>query len=162
MNMNELTYKKVSSYLEHLQLIYKAASIQKFKKELKELDQIIEVLKPLKDTFLMQEPSSKNLMKKNKAAFPDIAELFLRKEFPINGTKLDFSLFNSKEKAAEWFESEPKTKLLKNTTLLDLKLLYCLLTGQIIELKGKKEEAYEAIKTHTRAKRTGEAFAKMK
>jgi hypothetical protein len=160
--MSELTYKKVSSYLEHLQLIYKAASIQKFKKELKELDQIIEVLAPLKDTFLLQEPSSKDLISKKKAVFPEIAELLLRKEFPISGTKLDFSLFSNREKAAEWVENEPKAKLLKNTTLLDLKLLYCLLTGHIIELKGKKEEVYEAIKTHTRAKRTGEAFAKMK
>ena len=160
--MSELTYKKVSSYLEHLQLIYKATSIQKFKKELKELDQIIEVLAPLKDTLLLQESSSKDSLSKKKLSFPEIAELLLRKKFPTSGTKLDFSLFSSREKAAEWVENEPKAKLLKNTTLLDLKLLYCLLTGQVIELKGKKEEVYEAIKTHTRAKRTGEAFAKMK
>ncbi|MFN7253183.1 MAG: hypothetical protein ACK4M9_20780 [Anaerobacillus sp.] len=45
-------------------------------------------------------------------------------------------------------------------TAIDLKLLYSLLTGDEKEIKGTKNDIYEAIFRNIRARRRGEAFMK--
>jgi hypothetical protein len=155
--MSEITYKNVCGHLEILRRILQSVEEKKLRNEMKEIDRIISVFNDYGDTPIQMKEPQKN--KSKKAGFQEIAEKLFRKEYTsINGIKLDYTNLDCTEKVVALIEGLSKTKIIKSTTLIDLKLLYCLLTGEAVEIKGKKEAVFDAIKANVRARKTGAAF----
>ena len=105
----------------------------------------------------------KNKLKSKKASSFSVAlDLLLSQKLKeLTGTKIDYVEIYNSERVMEYIDFNPIAKVKRETTVLDLKLLYCLLTGERHEIKGTKDQIYEAIKGNIRAKKRGSAFARM-
>jgi hypothetical protein len=159
--MTTITYQKVADHLEKLKTIYE--TLQLPKKEVKEIEKAIEIFDRLGDVTLEDEivkgNTEKRSSKKNKPSFSEMIDsLFQEKYGELVGTKLNYTEFRTPVEIVAFIDNASKTKVMKDTTALDLKLLYCLLTEQKQEVKGTKQEVYEAIKRDIRAKKRGKAF----
>ncbi len=159
--MSTLTYQKVADYLEKLKTIYETLQIPK--KEIKEVEKIIELFHGYGDILVEEKTGKAKIEKKSnkttKPSFSDIVDsLFEKKYSGLVGTKLHFTKLNTAEQIITYIDATAKTKVMKEATALDLKLLYCLLTEEKQEIKGTKNEVYEAIKRDIRTKRRGKAF----
>ncbi|MEH7386829.1 hypothetical protein V7147_15670 [Bacillus sp. JJ1521] len=156
--MSTLTYQKVAVHLEKLKEIYE--TLQLPKKELREIERAIEIFKQNGDVVVGAALVTKSVSnKKTKQSFSEIVDsLFQGNYHDLEGTKLRYHELNSAEQVITYIDFTAKTKILKESSALDLKLLYCLLTEDKQELKGTKNEVYEAIKRNVRAKKRGKAF----
>ncbi|MEH7238789.1 hypothetical protein [Bacillus sp. JJ1562] len=159
--MSTLTYKKVAVHLEKLKTIYE--TLQLPRKDLIEIDKAIDIFHLHGDVSIeeigiktMSEKPSNN---KSKPKFSDIVDSLFQENYSgLVGTKLNFAEFRSGEMIIAYIDDTSKTKVMKDASAIDLKLLYCLLTEDKLELKGTKDEVYEAIKRDIRAKKRGKAF----
>ncbi|MEK5443505.1 MULTISPECIES: hypothetical protein [unclassified Fredinandcohnia] len=159
--MSTITYQRVADHLEKLKTIYETLQIPK--KEIKEVEKIIELFHGYGDISVEEKTGKANIEKKSnkttKPSFSDIVDsLFEEKYSGLVGTKLHFTKLNTVEQIITYIDATAKTKVMKEATALDLKLLYCLLTEEKQEIKGTKNEVYEAIKRDIRTKRRGKAF----
>mgnify|MGYP007126067947 CR=1 FL=1 len=159
--MSKITYQKVAYHLEKLKTIYE--TLQLPKKDIKEIENSIEMFHRFGDVMIEEVVgrvnTEKSSSKKKKPSFSVMVDsLFQEKYSGLVGTKLNYREFRTPVEIITYIDNTPKTKEMKDTTALDLKLLYCLLTEQKRELKGNKNEVYEAIKRDIRAKKRGKAF----
>ncbi|WP_102348606.1 hypothetical protein [Bacillus sp. Marseille-P3661] len=162
--MTQLTFNNVVSNLQKYQSILTIINGKKLKSETNDIDRMISILKsygdlPI-DTFNHNE--SPLLVVDKKQSFQEIVELIFNKNFQgIDGIKLNYENFSDIEQIHSYFDQKPKPTIMRETTLLDLKLIYCILTNDKTERKGKKSDVYEAIKSNIRARKRGKAFSKI-
>ncbi len=144
--------KEIVDYLKHLVKIYKAMDAKHFENDIANIERIIsDIGVPVKTTE----------KKAKKKSFREIYQFLLEKEYHLlTGTKLNYQVFGVSNDIIKFIETNSKADVIKETTALDLKLLYSLLTNDPTEIKGTKSDLYEAIKRNVRAKRRGEAFVK--
>lgn len=160
--MSTLTYQKVAVHLEKMKSIYE--TLQLPKKDLKEIEKAIEIFQRHGDISVEEIMGTKNNAEtrsnsKTKPSFSNIVDsLFQGNYRGLAGTKLNYMEFQSVEKIIGYIDATSKTKVMKDASAIDLKLLYCLLTEDNQEIKGTKNEVYEAIKRNIRAKKRGKAF----
>lgn len=159
--MTTITYQKVADHLEKLKTIYE--TLQLPKKDVKEIEKAIEIFHRFGDVKVEEASVKANTeertSKKNKPSFSEMVDsLFQEKYGGLVGTKLNYTEFRTPVEIIAFIDNTSKTKVMKDTTALDLRLLYCLLTEQKQEVKGTKQEVYEAIKRDIRAKKRGKAF----
>lgn len=159
--MSTLTYQKVAVHLEKLKTIYE--TLQLPKKEVKEIEKAIEIFQNNGDVPVEEigtkTSTEKRSNKKTKPSFSDLVEFLFQENYSgLVGTKLNYEEFKTAGKIISYIEDTSKSKVMKDASVIDLKLLYCLLTEDKHEIKGTKNEIYEAIKRNIRAKKRGKAF----
>ncbi|QOY35184.1 hypothetical protein AWH56_021165 [Anaerobacillus isosaccharinicus] len=144
-------------YLTKLKKIYLSIDPKVMGKEIVKLDRLLNELKnPVE--ISSPKPVSK---KQTKNTFMENYQILLKKDYKnLTGIKLNYESFTNSENIVAYIETKPKESVIKEATALDLKLLYSLLTGDEKEIKGKKNDLYEAIYRNIRARRRGEAFMK--
>ncbi|MFZ3589970.1 hypothetical protein ACOI1C_11990 [Bacillus sp. DJP31] len=161
--MTKVTFSDVSKYLEQLRSIYLSIDESKFRKELLELTNAIKLVNSL-DNLNGNEPlvckETRKKVKKVTSFEHAIGLLLEKKSIEIKGTKMNYTKISTSEEVLEFLEGFQDSEIVKKTTALDLKLLYCLLTGEQTELKGKKEDLLKSIRRNIRARKRGEAFSK--
>lgn len=166
--MEKQLFQNIITQLEKLRNIYEIVQVPK--KDVREVNKIIESIQQLgmltnaELTPTKSSSNRKNTMSPHKKSqsFAEVMELlFENKYHDIGGTKIDYKKMTSPEHIVDYFEATTKSKVMKNATALDLKLLYCLLIQEKRELKGNKNEVYSVIKNNIRARKRGEAFRKM-
>lgn len=140
---------------------------EKMNKKIKDIDEIIRTISKFScisikeldkylDTNKTNEKQEKN---KKKPSFKDNIKLLEKGQFKdMKGVKLNYEIFKDKTDVIKYFSENEKDSTLKATTVMDLKLLYFILTGRIEEIKGKKEIIYENIKRNIKARKRGKAF----
>ncbi|MCC3358582.1 hypothetical protein [Bacillus sp. REN16] len=159
--MRSLTYQKVACHLEKMKIIYE--TLQLPKKDVKEIENAIEIFNrhgdiPIEEKGIKTRPEKRS-NNKTKPTFSEIVDSLFNKNYSVlAGTKLNYAEFRSVEKIIHYMDNTSKTKVMKDAAAIDLKLLYCLLTEDKQELKGTKNEIYEAIKRDIRTKKRGKAF----
>jgi hypothetical protein len=168
--MDQVTFGDIADYLERLKTIYLSIGESKFKKELVDLNEAIEIVRSLQHstTVPIQQslPTSETSSSKKKTRKPNSFEqslvlLFEKKYDELKGTKINYKQVNTSVDVIEFLEIHTDSQILKNTTALDLKLLYCIMTEAKTELKDKnKEGLLKSIKRNIRAGKRGEAFVK--
>ncbi|WP_096199570.1 hypothetical protein [Bacillus sp. FJAT-45350] len=145
--------QEIVDYLNRLKNIYQTINKPSLSKDIKRIEKLIDSLDASK------EKSVKNFQK---PTFKENYESLINKKYvDMTGVKLDYKNFNSVEAVIEFIKDVSQSKLLRETTAVDLKLLYCILTNSSTEMKGTKNEIYEAIKRNVRARKRGEAFKKL-
>ncbi|MEH7225947.1 hypothetical protein V7112_19215 [Bacillus sp. JJ1566] len=159
--MSILTYQKVAVHLEKLKTIYE--TLQLPKKEIMEIEKTIEIFHRYGDVLVEETGTTANTEKQsNKKPKPTFSEivvsLFQENYDGLVGTKLNYAEFRTVDKIIAYIDDTSRTKVMKDASAIDLKLLYCLLTKDKHELKGTKNEVYEAIRRDIRAKKRGKAF----
>ncbi|MBM7662125.1 hypothetical protein JOC85_002932 [Bacillus mesophilus] len=174
--MAKITFEQISSYLEKLRDIYISIDEGKFNKDLKELNQAISLLNSIQNGTIdplgstetkgktHKEEIDKNLMiskptmKLNK--FEEAVHLLAQEKYEdLKGTKLNYREITNESDVIQLVEELTDSQVLRHTTTLDLKLLYCILTQDKKEIKAKKkEDLLQTIKQNIRAVRRGEAF----
>lgn len=163
--MATVTYKKLASHLEKTKAIYE--TLQVSKKEIKEVEQAIEIFTVYGDVEIisarLQAANEKKTSSKNrKVSFSESVDLLSQKRYKeLVGTKFYYEDLYTSDQIQTYIDTHTKSKIMKETTVLDLKLLYCLLTGEKGEIKGTKNEVYEALKSHIRARKRGKAFSEL-
>ena len=152
--MNKETSKEIINYLNRLKNIYLLIDEKLLVKDITKLNEIMKDLEKVNE-------KTKTTSNQKKKSFQDYYQLLLQRNFfALNGTKLNYQEFLCQENIVKYVENNSKTKILKDTTALDLKLLYSLLTEDPTEVKGNKSEVFDAIKRNIRARKRGEAFMK--
>ncbi|WP_246943283.1 hypothetical protein [Bacillus pinisoli] len=173
--MAKITFGQISKYLETLRTIYSTIDEGKLKKELNELNQVIDLLNSLdKGTVLPLEiqnkhttqyevsekakNTNKGLSSKNSVLHKTYT-LFCEQKFDqLKGTKLNYEAITTEHDVIQFLNEYLDAQVLKHTTALDLKLLYCIISGEFKEISGKKQDLLHTIKQHIRAAKRGEAF----
>ena len=146
---------EIIQYLTRLKKIYETIDQKPLKKEITNLEKIIASLQENENTT---EPKVK-AAKKN--SFKENYQLLNDKNLAaMTGTKLDYTGFSCNDDVVNFIEKNDQAKLLRKTTALDMKLLYSLLTDNPTEIKGTKNDIYEAMKRNVRARKRGESFMK--
>lgn len=144
-------------YLTKLKNIYLSIDPKVMGMEIRHLDRLLDELQTTEENS-SHKPVSK---KHTKNTFIENYKYLAKKDFKrLSGIKLNYEDFTNSEAIVTYIETKPKESVIKEATALDLKLLYSLLTGDVKELKGTKNNMYEAIYRNIRAKRRGEAFMK--
>lgn len=159
--MKGLTFADINKHLQSLKSIYQALDVPKNK--VKELDQAIHLFNEYGDTSVTDAIHIKGVPRKSKKklSFTEVLERIDQgKHEDLEGTKINYETMNSSQHISEFFEQTTKPKVLRETTALDLKLLYSLLTGNPEEIKGTKSKVYDDIKGYVRAKKRGMAFSR--
>lgn len=142
-------------YLTKLKNIYVSIGEKQLEKDILKLEKMIGDLKETQ-----KETSPKSNPKKS--IFKENYQFLTEKKFQaMSGIKMNYAAFSSSDDVENYFKSSTKEKVLREATLIDLKLLYSLLTNDSNEIKGRKNDIYEAIKRNIRARRRGEAFKKV-
>ncbi|MFS0861905.1 hypothetical protein [Fredinandcohnia sp. 179-A 10B2 NHS] len=163
--MATVTYKKLASHLEKTKAIYE--TLQLSKKEIKEVEQAIEIFIGYGDVEIVspkfQAANAKKTSSKNrKVSFSESVDLLFQKRYKeLVGTKISFEDLHTSEQIQTYIDTTTRSKIMKETTVMDLKLLYCLLTGEKVDIKGTKNEVYEVLKSHIRARKRGKAFSEL-
>lgn len=143
---------EIIEYLTRLKSIYLVIDENMFRKDVAKLEKII-------DSFKETSEKIKFKPKSPKASFNEIYQLLLERNFKaLSGTKLNYEELTTRDHIESYCEKNSKSKILKETTALDLKLLYSLLAEDPNEIKGNKNEVLDAIKRNVRARKRGEAF----
>jgi hypothetical protein len=170
--MDQVTTDVIATYLEKLKTIYLSIDKSKFKKELLELDEAIERVRsmPHSTTGPTQQnlpaaatssSSSKKKTRKPNAFDHNLILLQEEKYDELKGTKINYKEVTTSVDVIEFLQVHTDAQILKNTTALDLKLLYCIMIDEETELKDKnKEGLLKSIKRNIRAGKRGEAFVK--
>ena len=143
----------IVDYLNRLRNIYLAVDDIVLKQDITKIDHLIKTLEESKET------TTSSQQQKKKKSFSELFNLIAEKKFEeLNGVRVDYKNLKNKEEVEHFIEALPKNKILKETTALDLKLLYSLLTGDSSEIKGTKTVIFDAIQRNIRARKRGEAF----
>ena len=146
---------EIIQYLTRLKKIYETIDQKPLKKEITNLEKIIaSLLENENSTEPKVKAAKKNSFKENYQLIKD------KNLAAMTGTKLDYTCFSCNDDVVNFIEKNDQAKLLRKTTALDLKLLYSLLTDNPTEIKGTKNDIYEAMKRNVRARKRGEAFMK--
>lgn len=145
---------QIVEYLTRLKNIYLTIDEKLFQREIKSLEKIIKDLHETKQITTPLTRQKKNSFKANQTF------LIERNYSELSGTKLNYEEFLNEDAIVTYFDKNSKTKILKELTVLDLKLLYSLLTEDPNEIKGTKAEVFDAIKRNIRARKRGAAFIK--
>jgi hypothetical protein len=114
-------------------------------------------------SVINEHNSNINTKKKSeKTTFREITELWNHKEFgKIKRTKLNYQCFNDNPKINAFIKGKSKDEVLEETSIVDLNLIYYILTGNCKEIKKKKEDIYYLITSYQKANKQGEAFSKL-
>ncbi|WP_110113040.1 hypothetical protein [Bacillus sp. CGMCC 1.16541] len=158
------TYE-LAKQLTVLKDVYASVGKAKHKREVAQLAKVIEQLisapdQPLELLLKSERMELKTTNKRSqKLTFEQNLEHLLRKQYnQLQGTKIKYEDMNTREEVLVFFEYTDAA-ILKQTTMMDLKLLYSMLTGEKSELKGKKkEDLVRKIRLNIHASRRGEAF----
>ncbi|MFC0470920.1 hypothetical protein ACFFHM_10535 [Halalkalibacter kiskunsagensis] len=144
---------QIVDYLIHLKSIYLAIDEKVLRNDITQLDKLIKTLQETSGGKSTTPPQQK------KKVFSESLKILLEKNYDrLKGTKLDYYQLTNQDEVECFIETHAKTKILKDATALDLKLLYSLLTEDPNEIKGTKSDVFEAIKRNIRARKRGEAF----
>lgn len=150
--MKKIENHEVVPYLMKLKEIYKTVGSKDLGNDVKKLERMI---------LFFSSPKKTDETPK-KRSYKDSLTLILDGNYDqLSGTKLNYSNLSNEVLIIDFIESNSKSKVIKETTALDLKLLYSLLTGDSTDIKGNKNQVYETIKRNIRARKRGEAFTKM-
>ncbi|WP_456275104.1 hypothetical protein [Bacillus sp. AK128] len=181
--MAKITFGHISSYIEKLRSIYQSIDEGLFKNEIIELNKTIELLNSIQKGSLLptdlvkeqdhqQKPKlagkprentkEKSNIKLNK--FDQGLKLLSQGKYnELKGTKLNYEEITKEEDVVQFLEETTDSQVLNHATAIDLKLLYCILTGETVEIKGKNKKALlQTIKLNIHAARRGAAFTKTK
>lgn len=160
--MSTVTFQKLVVHLEKVKSIYETLHLSR--KEISEIEIAIETFKKYGEISIdalvtEQQKTGKQATKKGKMSFSNTVDLLFQKKYgELSGTKLTYTELQTPQQVVDYIERSSKTTVMKDSTALDLKLLYCMLTGENLELKGTKNAVYESIKSTIRAKKRGKAF----
>lgn len=161
--MKNLTYNDINNHLQSLQTIYQTLGVTKQK--MRELEHAIHVFNEYGDTPLLGMKSNSKVVSnksKKRMSFDESLQMINQKRYQdLEGTKMNYEDMNTSQQIIEYIDQTTKAKVLRETTALDLKLLYSILTGKAEEIKGTKSTVYDDIKGYIRAKKRGVAFAGM-
>ena len=150
--MDNIYVKDIINIMNKYCEILKIIKCKNLNSQLKDIDKIINYIGLYSDISLddmklkldIKENEAPKIVKKQH--YIDAIRLLERKDFnKINGVKLKYYKFNTKEDVVKFIIEINKEELLKLSTLLDLNLLYYLLNGNTKYMKVKKEEAYNLI-----------------
>lgn len=145
---------EIIKYLTKLKNIYSVIDEKHLTKEIKNIQIIIQAL----ETYT-SENSSPLTKKLKKPSFQESYECMISRNYEkLVGTKLNYKEFSNPDDVVFFIENNEMKKVIRTTNVLDLKLLYCLLTQQFQEIKGTKQAVYDSLKRIVRARRRGEAF----
>ncbi|KAA0549886.1 hypothetical protein FZW96_00620 [Bacillus sp. BGMRC 2118] len=154
--MDKVENKKIIHYLMKLKQLYGAIDEITLRKDIQQIEEIILTLQGIAKEA---HPTKTKRNKEN--TFSKTLVLLNEKNFhQLKGTKINFKHVASKEDVITFFEIHSDEHILRHTTALDLKLVYTILTEEVRELKGKKEELLQTIKRNIYARKRGEAFSK--
>lgn len=165
--MSSILVQDIINNLVKLENIMSELDKEKMSNDIKSIDKMIKSLskysnvsiKEIEKALTANMHSEDIKENKKKGSFKDNLKLLEEKRFmDIQGIKLNYENFKNNIDVVNYFDKYKKEDILKTTTVLDLKLLYCILTGRSEEIKGKKESIYEDIKNNIKAKKRGEAF----
>lgn len=169
--MSNILIEDIIDKLLKLKLVMNTLDKVKMRDDIKDIDKIIENLK--KESFKLNgyvEAKDKESITKNrhthdkgkkspKTSFNDAVLLLAEQKFDeIKGIKLNYNEFIRDSYIIEYFCNTEKKNILKAVTVLDLKLIYCILTDSDKEIKGKKDDLFEVIINNIKAKKRGNAF----
>ncbi len=163
--MGNHSFHDVVKHLTQLQLIYETLNLSK--KEMKVIEEMVDVFKTygdkdISDICIEQTHTEKMVKKSKKVSFLETLELIKQKEYEmVKGVKIRINELNTPEKIMSYIEENPPDKVLGDSTVLDLKILYAILTEENREVRGTKKVIYETIKANIRARKRGIAFSKM-
>lgn len=166
--MSNILIKDIIDKLLKLKAIMSALDKNKMSEDIKSIDKIIEDISKGKSALnenIEKSLEKKVLKEKNKkgkgTSFNDALKLLgEHKVDDIKGVKLKYNNFKTYSDVIEYFSKNKKVNILKATTVLDLKILYYILTNSTEEIKGKKDDLFETIINNVKAKKRGEAFNK--
>jgi hypothetical protein len=151
----ELVIKYLTKYRDILTIIDAKTS----KRELNELDSLIKYLEEYgnSDQSIKESKTKKN----EKVPFEEIIKLWKDKKLDnVKGLKLNYKNFTCEADVIHYFEGYKREEMFKLITLIDLKLLYFILTGDEKERKKNKNEIFDLILSYIKAQKQGEAFSK--
>lgn len=142
----------IIKHLEKLVKIYEV--LQENEQEIQEIKKIITILNKTEEKVMVT-----SMTDKKQSTITDNIQFLENKQYErLHGTKVNYEEINNTEKVMNLIQQTSKTKLLRETTAMDLKLLYFLLSGEKENFKRTKDKMYETIKTLIRAKNRGKAF----
>lgn len=145
--------QEVAEYLIRLKNIYVSINGKVLAKDITKIEKLINLIQ---DNYVESAPKTRT-----KKFFKDQYKSLLEKDYSaMTGTKINYELFDSQDDVVNYVDKNAKNKIFREATALDLKLLYSLLTADPTEIKGTKNDVYDAIKRNVRARRRGEAFMK--
>ncbi|MFZ3588862.1 hypothetical protein ACOI1C_06165 [Bacillus sp. DJP31] len=131
------------------------------KKDIRTLDILIHQVHINNSATGQVKTKTKGQVEKKANPLQHSLNLLVDKDFDaLKGTRINYREVTNSEDVIEFLETHSDTAVLKYTTVLDLKLLFYILTGERMELKGKKEDMLLDIKRNIRARKRGEAFTK--
>lgn len=166
--MSNILIRNIIDKLLKLKVIMSTLDKDKMSDDIKSIDKIIKDIN--KCTFSLTKnvektPENVPLKEKSKkgksTSFSSALLLLGEQRFDeIKGIKLNYNSFRNDFDVIEYFYSIRKENILKDTTILDLKLLYYILTNNNEEIKGKKDDLFETIINNIKAKKRAIAFNK--
>lgn len=166
--MSDILISDIIDKLLKLKAIMSTLDKDKMSDDIVSIDKIIKDIS--KYNFKLTENTEKTLetkpleekSKKGKStSFNNALILLGENRFDeIKGIKLKYNNFKNYSDVMEYFSKNKKENILKATTILDLKILYYILTNNTEELKGKKDDLFETIINNIKAKKRGAAFNK--
>ncbi|WP_216828563.1 hypothetical protein [Alkalihalobacterium elongatum] len=165
--MDKELFKQAITHLEKLKTIYETVNASK--KDIGNIETVICKFKQLqrKPSKPINEGSNEGEQapQKTKAkAHSFVAALneIKSSNYPnLKGTKLDHKIYKNPATIIDYWTTHSKEKILKETTALDLKILYYGLTNDEHEPKGTKSKLFDMISTNIRARKGGIAFSKI-
>lgn len=144
----------LTKYNEILKIIDAGCS-----KEIKEIETLVSLLHECIYETSLVIPSWKT--ERKKVNFDEVIRLYKCGRInEIKGLKLNYKDFSASKDVIHYFEGHKKEEILKATTLMDLKILFFMLTGDERECKRKKDQIIELILSYVKAQKQGEAFGK--
>jgi hypothetical protein len=167
--VREFYIKDIIDILSNYKGVLYSINTKQLDKPIKELEKIIIMLTPFTDMNINEIASTpdKGINKitqktSAKMSFREAAELWSNGKYnEMKGIKLDYSALNNRGKVVSFIKENSKEEILKITNVLDLNLLYFILTGEYKEIKKRKEELYNLITSYIKANKQGEAFSKL-
>ncbi|MBM7703513.1 hypothetical protein [Metabacillus iocasae] len=164
-----MTTYELAKHLMVLKDVYSSVGKTKHKRDIAHISKMVDQLTSMVDQPLdsllkranVEAMTTKAELKKN--SFERSLEYLLNKQYDqLKGTKVKYADLHTCEEVTAFFNNHTDTAILKKTTMLDLKLLYSLLTDEKNELKGKKkDDLVKKIRLNIRAGHRGEAFLNM-
>lgn len=166
--MKSIYIRDIIAILTKYNQILKTIDYKNLDSQIKEINEIINFINLYSDISLDEiknkfEVKSKvvNIEKQNKNTekFKQNIELINKKEFnKIKGIKIEYQEFNNMTDIITFIESKSKEEFIKSYTLLDLNLLYYLISGNTVFKDVKKESLYNKIISYLKAMKQGVAF----
>lgn len=164
--MENIYVKDIVDILSKYSEILKVIKCKNLNSQLKDIDKIINFisfynnisLEDIKDKFKIEELNEKKHNKKSQS-FKEAIELINKRQFDkIIGIKFKYDEFTNSSDISNFIENKSKVEVFKLTTILDLNLIYYLVSGNTVCRKSKKDDLYNQIISYIKARKQGEAF----